>query len=262
MPLFITIRFLDILDILLVAILLYQIYRLIKGTVAFNIVIGLFSLYLLWVIVKALNMELLGSIMGQFIGVGVLALIIVFHPEIRKFLVFIGTNYNLNKIFAIDKLFGTHRERTYTGSTIDILADVSFSMAKSKTGALIVIAGTYDLAEQVRTGEILNADISSSLLRTIFFKNTPLHDGAIIIKDDKIISAGCILPLTQRDLDQTFGLRHRAAIGITENTDAVTVVISEERGTVSFAKNGELIRQLTRETLFDLLEDNFKRKGR
>ena len=262
MPLFITIRFLDILDILLVAILLYQVYRLIKGTIAFNIVIGLFSLYLLWVIVKALNMQLLGSIMGQFIGVGVLALIIVFHPEIRKFLVFIGTYYNLNRIFSLDKLFGTHRERSFPGSTIEVLTDVSFSMAKSKTGALIVIAGTSDLTEQIRTGETLNADMSSSLLRTIFFKNTPLHDGAVIIKDDKIISAGCILPLTQRDLDQTFGLRHRAAIGITENTDAVTIVISEERGTVSFASSGEIIRQITRETLYHLLEENIQKSAK
>ena len=262
MALFITIRFLDILDILLVAVLLYQIYRLIKGTVAFNIVIGLFLLYLLWVIVKALNMQLLGSIMGQFIGVGVLALIIVFHPEIRKFLVFIGTNYNINRVLSIDKLFGTHRERNYPSSTIEILTDVSFSMAKSKTGALIVIAGTSDLGEQIRSGEILNADISSSLLRTIFYKNTPLHDGAVIIKDDKIISAGSILPLTQRELDQTFGLRHRAAIGITENTDAVTIVISEERGTVSFAKNGEIIRNLTREALYNLLDKNFHKSGR
>jgi DNA integrity scanning protein DisA with diadenylate cyclase activity len=104
--------------------------------------------------------------------------------------------------------------------------------------------------------------MSSSLLRTIFFKNTPLHDGAVIIKDDKIISAGCILPLTQRDLDQTFGLRHRAAIGITENTDAVTIVISEERGTVSFAHSGEIIRQITRETLYHLLEENIQKSAK
>ena len=200
-------------------------------------------------------MQLLGSIMGQFIGVGVLALIIVFHPEIRKFLVFIGTNYNVNKVFSLDKLFGTHKPQNYSNENLEILTDVSFSMAKSKTGALIVIAGHSELNEQIGTGEILNADISSSLIRTIFFKNTPLHDGAVIIKSNKIVSAGSILPLTQRDLDQTFGLRHRAAIGITENTDAVTIVISEERGTVSFAKNGELHRNITREILYSLLEE-------
>jgi diadenylate cyclase len=253
---FITIRFLDILDIFLVALLLYQIYRLIKGTVAFNIVIGLFSLYLLWLIVKALNMQLLGSIMGQFIGVGVLALIIVFHPEIRKFLVFIGTNYNLNRILSIDRLLGIHKEKSFDDEIFEIIADACFSLSKSKIGALIVIAGHSELLEQINTGEILNAEISSSLIRTIFYKNTPLHDGAVIIKDNKIVSAGSILPLTQREIDKFLGLRHRAAIGITENTDAVSIVVSEERGSVSFAVNGEIKRRISREILIDLLKES------
>src|SRR5690554_79033 len=255
MALFITIRFLDILDILLVAIMLYQLYRLIRGTLAFNIVIGLFSLYLLWLVVRALNMQLLGSIMGQFIGVGVLALIIVFHPEIRKFLVFIGTNYNLNRVFAIDKLFGANKEKSVTSKQVEVLTDACFTLSKSKTGALIVVARNSLLTEQISTGEKLNANISSILLRTIFFKNTPLHDGAVIIKENVIVAAGCILPLTQRDVDKTLGLRHRAAIGITENTDAVTIVVSEERGSVSFAVDGELKRRVTRETLLELLNE-------
>ncbi len=253
---FITIRFLDILDIFLVAVLLYQLYRLIKGTVAFNIVIGLFSLYLLWLVVRALDMQLLGSIMGQFIGVGVLALIIVFHPEIRKFLVFIGTNYNVNRLLSIDKLFGTTKVKTINQEQIDSLVDACVSMAKSKTGALIVIAGNSELTEQINTGEKLNAKISSSLIRTIFFKNTPLHDGAIIIKDNKIKAAGCILPLTQKELDQMLGLRHRAAVGITETTDAVVIIVSEERGTISFAKEGEIKRRVSKEALTTLLEEN------
>lgn len=261
MPLFITIRFLDILDILLVAILLYQLYRLIKGTVAFNIVIGLFSLYLLWLIVKALNMQLLGSIMGQFIGVGVLALIIVFHPEIRKFLVFIGTNYNVNRVLSLDKLFGTSKGKTVEDEQIEILADACFSLSKSKTGALIVIARTSELADQIRTGELLNAQISSSLLRTIFFKNTPLHDGAVVIKNNIIVAAGCILPLTQRDVDKTLGLRHRAAIGITENTDAIAIIVSEERGSVSFADEGDIKRRISREALVELLEESLNKQG-
>ncbi len=256
MPLFITIRFLDILDIFSVAVLLYQLYRLIKGTVAFNIVIGLFSLYLLWLVVRALNMNLLGSIMGQFIGVGVLALIVVFHPEIRKFLVFIGTNYNVNRVLSIDKLFGTHKGRNINNPQIETLVDACVSMSKSKTGALIVIAGTSELNEQINTGEKLNAVISSSLIRTIFFKNSPLHDGAVIIKANEIAAAGCILPLTQREVDKSLGLRHRAAIGITENTDAITIVVSEERGSISFVKDGEIKRRLSREVLTSLLEEN------
>lgn len=252
---FLSIRFLDILDIILVAILLYQLYRLIKGTVAFNIVIGLFSLYLLWVIVKALNMELLGAIMGQFIGVGVLALIIVFHPEIRKFLVFIGTNYNVNRILSIDKLFGITKSKSIYREQVENIVDACMTMAKSKTGALIVIAGRSELNDQIKTGSKIDSAITSSLLRTIFFKNSPLHDGATIIRDNRIIAAGCILPLTQKDLDQMFGLRHRAAIGITELTDAIAIVISEERGDISFACGGEIQMNIPEEKLLALLEE-------
>jgi uncharacterized protein (TIGR00159 family) len=255
---FITIRFLDFIDILLVTLLLYQLYRLLKGTVAFNIIIGLFSLYLLWLIVKLLNMELIGSIMGQFIGVGVLALIIVFHPEIRKFLVFVGTHYNVNRVFALDKLLGTSKKRTINQEQIDIMVDACFSMAKSHTGALIVITNTLELNEQVNSGERLNAKISSSLLRTIFFKNSPLHDGAVIIRGNRIAAAGCILPLTQKEIDKSMGLRHRAAIGITENSDAVCIIVSEEKGTISFAKEGEIQRRLTKEKLITLLEENIQ----
>lgn len=253
---FITIRFLDILDIFLVAFLLFQLYRLIKGTVAFNIVIGLFSLYLFWLVVRALNMELLGSIMGQFIGVGVLALIVVFHPEIRKFLVFIGTNYNVNKVLSLDKLFGTTKVKTINQQQIDSLVDSCVSMGKTKTGALIVIAGESDLNEQISSGEKINARISSALIRTIFFKNSPLHDGAIIIKGNRIIAAGCILPLTKKSLDQALGLRHRAAVGMTENSDSLCIVVSEERGSISVSQHGEIKRRISKETLTEILEKN------
>ncbi len=258
---FITVRFLDILDIFLVAFLLYQLYRLIKGTVAFNIVIGLFSLYLVWLIVRALNMELLGSIMGQFIGVGVLALIVVFHPEIRKFLVFVGTNYNLNRILSLDKLFGTGRQRTINHQQINSLVDACVSMGKSKTGALIVIVGNSELNEQINTGEQINAQISSALIRSLFFKNSPLHDGAIIIKGNRIIAAGCILPLTQKELDQSMGLRHRAAIGITEISDSLTIIVSEERGSISVAQKGEIKRRISKETLTQILEENIQEES-
>lgn len=253
---FITIRFLDILDILLVAFLLYQVYRLIKGTVAFNIVIGLFSLYLFWLIVRALNMELLGSIMEKFIAVGVLALIVVFHPEIRKFLVFVGTNYNLNKVLALDKLFGSGKAKTINHEQIDNIVNACVSMGKTKTGALIVIARNSELTEQIQTGQKINAKISSVLIRTIFFKNSPLHDGAAIIKGNKIVAAGCILPLTQKELDKALGLRHRAAVGMTENSDSLTIIVSEERGSISVAQKGEIRRRVSKETLTEILEEN------
>jgi len=252
---FITIRFLDILDIFLVAFLLFQLYRLIKGTVAFNILIGLFSLYLFWLIVKALDMELLGTIMGQFIGIGVLALLIVFHPEIRKFLLYIGTNYNVNRILSLDKLFGSGKTRTINRQQIDNLAEACVTMGKTKTGALIVIARELELNDQINTGERINARISSALIRTIFFKNSPLHDGAIIIRGNRIIAAGCILPLTQKELDKALGLRHRAAVGMTENSDALCLVVSEERGTISVAQKGEIKRRVSKETLVQILEE-------
>jgi uncharacterized protein (TIGR00159 family) len=255
---FITIRFLDLLDILLVAFLLYQLYRLLKGTVAFNIVVGLFSIYLLWLLIRLLKMELMESIMGQFIGVGVIALIIVFHPEIRRFLVFVGTHYNLNRVFALDQLLGTTKKKTINQVQIDILADACVSMAKSNTGALIVITLKSELNEQINTGEKLNAKISSSLLRTIFFKNSPLHDGAVIIRGNRIAAAGCILPLTQKEIDKSMGLRHRAAIGITEASDAVCIIVSEERGWISFAKDGEIIRRISKEHLMSLLAENIE----
>lgn len=252
---FITIRFLDILDILLVAFLLYQLYRLIKGTVAFNIVLGMFSLYLVWVVVRALNMELLGSIMGQFIGVGVLALIVVFHPEIRQFLVFIGTNYNVNKVLSLDKLFGPGKVKNINHQQIENLVDACVAMGKTKTGALIVIAGNSELNEQINTGEKINAKISSALIRTIFFKNSPLHDGAVVIKGNKIVAAGCILPLTQKELDKALGLRHRAAVGMTENSDALCIVVSEERGSISISQKGEIKRRISKDTLSQILEE-------
>ncbi len=252
---FITLRFLDVLDILLVAYLLYQAYMLIKGTVAFNIVIGLFSLYLVWLVVKALNMELLGSIMGQFIGVGVLALIIVFHPEIRRFLVFVGTNYNVNRILSLDKLFNAAKISTIDTGNIREITDACQMMAKAKTGALIVITRNSELIEQINTGERISAKISSVLLNAIFFKNAPLHDGAVIIHGDKIVAARCILPLTQKRLkNKKLGLRHRAALGISENTDAIAIVVSEERGTISFAIDGKLKEDININELSRLLE--------
>ena len=246
MTLFITIRFLDVIDILLVAFLLYQMYRIIKGTIAFSIFIGFFLVYVSWLVVKAMNLELLGTLMGQFIGVGVLALIVVFHPEIRRFLLLIGTNYQLSHSFGLEKLFASEKLKPATNQQIKEIIRACDNLARSKTGALIVIPLNSELKEIIRTGEKLNARISSALLETIFFKNTPLHDGAVVVLGSRIAAARCILPLTERhDLDPHFGLRHRAAIGISEATDALAIVVSEENGTISLAVNGELMHKIS-----------------
>jgi uncharacterized protein (TIGR00159 family) len=256
MTLFITIRFLDVLDILLVALLLYQLYMLIKGTVAFNIFIGLFLVYLFWLLVRALNMELLGSFMGQFIGVGIVALVVVFQPEIRRFLLLIGSNPQVNRFFRLEKLFSFEKVGPSSGRQLKMIVRACENMARDKTGALIVIAQKSELKEYVRTGEKINSRISGALLETIFFKNTPLHDGAVIINGNKISAARCILPLTHNeDLNPLLGLRHRAAVGITENTDAIAIAVSEERGQISVAEKGKLTQNVTVIELSNILEN-------
>ena len=254
---FITIRFLDILDILLVAFLLYQIYNLIRGTTAINIFIGIFSLYLLWLIVKALNMSLLSSILGQVIGVGVIALIIVFQQEIRRFLLIISTRYIRSRKFSFEKIFSFGEKRAYEVK-IDSIVNACSNMSAFKTGALIAISKKSDLMSFIRTGDVLNADTSSRLLESIFFKNSPLHDGAVIIKRDKIAAARCVLPTTERiDLPPQFGMRHRAALGIAEKTDAVVVLVSEETGAISYAKQENIETNIGPNRLRQILEKEF-----
>lgn len=236
----------DVIDILLVAFLLFQMYRIIKGTVAFSIFIGFFLVYVAWLVIKAMNMELLGTLMGQFIGVGVLALIVVFHPEIRRFLMLIGTNYQLSRSFGFEKLFSSDKIKPATNLHIKEIIRACDNLTRSKTGALIIIPLNSELKEIIRSGEKINARISSALIETIFFKNTPLHDGAMVILGNRIVAVRCILPLSERsDIDPNLGLRHRAAIGVSEVTDAIAIVVSEEKGTISMAKLGQLMHKIS-----------------
>ncbi len=244
-PVFITLRILDIIDILLVAVLLYQVYRLIKGTVAINIFIAVFAVYLLWLVVKALNMELIGSILGQVIGVGVIALIIVFQQEIRRFLMIIGTRYLSRRNFTLESLFSVNL-KTSSSVNVEAIVTACENMSASKTGALIVIARKSELSTITEGGDILNAETSSRLLESIFFGNNPLHDGAVIIIGEKIHAARCVLPISENIyLPANFGTRHRAALGMTEKTDALVIVVSEETGEISVCKTGEITTGLT-----------------
>ncbi|TAJ15713.1 TIGR00159 family protein [Marinilabiliaceae bacterium JC017] len=252
---FLNLRLIDLVDIVLVAYLLFRVYKLIKGTVALNILIGIFAFIVFWLMIKALNMELSASIMDNFVNVGVLALIIVFQQEIRRFLLLLGSKYNLSGKFSMDKVLlgkGKGMMNIYNKP----LVRACEQMAKTKTGALIVITKDSELLDYVRTGELINAVISSQLLENIFFKNSPLHDGAVIITRNKIKAAGCILPVSQNySLPKKVGLRHRAAMGITESTDAVSIVVSEETGRISFFKKGEMEMGITPEELTKLLEE-------
>ncbi|HPV57830.1 MAG TPA: diadenylate cyclase CdaA, partial [Tenuifilaceae bacterium] len=233
--LFITIRVLDIIDIIMVAFLLYQIYMLIRGTVAINIFGGIVVLYIIWLVVRALNMELLSGILGQIIGVGVIAIIIVFQQEIRKFLLFIGTKYMSKSKFSLENLLFPRHKTDVAQVNVDAIVKACRNMAETKTGALIVIARKSELQFYAETGDIIEAETSSRLLENIFFKNSPLHDGAVIIVNDRIHAARCVLPVTENiNLPPQYGMRHKAAVGISEITDAMVVLVSEETGKISF----------------------------
>ena len=237
---FLSIRLLDIIDIILVGYILYRIYTFIKGTIAIKIFVGFFSVYLLWIVVKALNMQLLSSILGQFMGVGIIALIIVFQQELRKFFLYLGSKYlSSNHKMKLEQIFSASNKITKTSITNIITATQSFS--KNKTGALIVIAKANNLQTYISSGDYINSDITSQILESIFYKNSPLHDGAVIIEENKIIAARCVLPLSDRtNLPAKYGMRHRAALGLTENTDAFVLIISEETGHISYSEYGEL----------------------
>lgn len=257
LPGFITIRILDIIDILLVAYLMYQVYLLIRGTVAMNIFIGILSVYLVWIIVKALEMQLLGTILGQVIGVGVIALIIVFQQEVRRFLIFIGNQYFSRNRLTLEKVIPINIAQESKVRIKSVIKAV-INMAKSKTGALIVLSKKSELTVFAETGDGLNADTTSRLIESIFNKNSPLHDGAMIIRGDKVVSARCVLPVSDNlNLPPNYGMRHRAALGMSENTDAMIIVVSEETGKISIAENGKLQTDVDPKDLMSKLEIDF-----
>lgn len=230
----------DAIDIVLVAIIFFQVYRLIRGTAAFSIFIAIFFIYMFWLIVKALHMELLTALLGQVTGVGVIALIIVFQQEVRRFLLVLGNRYITSSRFSIRKLFTSGNDEKSSLREAEEIVRATESMASKKIGALIVIGRQSNLDIYTEGGEILKAEISAELLETIFFKNTPLHDGAVLIEFGKIMAARCPLPITdQVSLPSKFGMRHRAAIGISENTDALVIVVSEESGEISIVSEGK-----------------------
>jgi uncharacterized protein (TIGR00159 family) len=239
-------KIIDVIDIVLVAIILFQLYRLIRGTAALSIFIGIFIIYMFWLVVKALNMELIGALLGQVIGVGVIALIIVFQQEVRRFLLVIGNRYMSRRRFSFGKLFSSVEEETGSTKEAEEIVRAAESMASKKIGALIVLGRKSSLDIYSEGGERIDAIISAELLETIFFKNSPLHDGAVLIEDGKIFAARCPLPITDRvSLPPKYGMRHRAAIGISEHTDSLVVVVSEESGHITVVESGEVKENIT-----------------
>ena len=248
------ITILDILDIFLVAIVLFQLYRLIRGTAAISIFLGIFFIYLFWIVVKALNMELISALLGQVIGVGVIALIIVFQQEVRRFLLVLGNKYITRSRFSFSRLFSLVSNEPGSSRKAEEIVKACERLSAKKTGALIVISRKSSLDLFSEGGEILKAQISAELLETIFFKNTPLHDGAVLIEGGLILAARCPLPTTdQVTLPPRFGMRHRAAIGMSEHSDALIVVISEESGFISVVDTGEIRENITPNDLRNIL---------
>lgn len=235
---FLDFSFLDALDILLVALLIYYIYKLLKGTVAINIFLGIAFIFLIWKITQILKMEMLSNILGYLLSGGVIALIIVFQQEIRKFLLMIGTTNVTSRTQFLKQLKFLKSEITLETDS-DTLLNACKKMSKTKTGALIVVERTNSLDFLIKTGDSMNAEINEVLLESIFYKNSPLHDGATIIRDNFVVATRVILPISDSiNIPSRFGLRHRAAFGVSEKTDAVCLLVSEETGEISYIKDG------------------------
>ncbi len=251
---FIQIRIIDVVDILLVAFLMYQVYMLIRGTIATYIFITIITFYVVWLLVKD-NMLLLGGILGQIIGVGAIALIVVFQQELRRFLIMFSSRYFPKTGISLDTFFW----KMGPGPVMNVNAIIkaSVSMAKRRVGALIVLQRNSLLDNYVSTGDHLDARTTSRLLEAIFNKNSPLHDGAVIIHDERIRAASCILPVSDNfELPEYLGLRHRAGVGLTEQSDALVIIISEETGTISLSESG-MIRPVEIKELHKILEEEF-----
>ena len=253
--LFIQVRVFDIIDIVLVAALFFGFYRLLKGTSAMSIFIGIVAIFLIWQLVKALQMEMLTAILGAFVSVGFIALIIIFQPEIRRFLFTIGDQAREGKLARRFKFL---KVRSNVDLDIDSVTKACLNMSNIKQGALILLTKKNNLDDIVSTGVIVNADISNSLIENIFFKNSPLHDGAMVIRHNRITAARCILPVTQKtNIPGHYGLRHRAAIGVSEVNDCIALVVSEETGNISMVTGGD-IRTINPSELKETIEKELK----
>lgn len=245
---FIKITLVDIIDILMVATIMYYIYKLIRGTNATSILTGIVLIYFSWVVARALNMELMSGILGDVVSVGLIALIVIFQAEIRKFLQSIGDRgqqsgpLNMLRKLLFPKQIAKHVD---IEASINPIVKACGDMSATLTGALIVIKQAGSLDDVVASGVEVDARISDSLVRNIFFKNSPLHDGAMVIENGRIRAAKCVLPSTKSEVPLSFGMRHRAAMGLCEESDAIVIVVSEETGGISVAHNGKIRRGLS-----------------
>lgn len=243
----------DFVDIFCVALMLYYIYRLMKESRSLNVFIGIMVFIVVWLFVsQILEMRLLGSIMDKLVSVGVIAIIILFQEEIRKFLYNLGAHRRVNGIIRLF-ISGDNKDKVDMESIMPVVM-ACMNMGKARIGALIVIERISSLDDIVETGDIIDANINQRLIENIFFKNSPLHDGAMVISKKRIRAAGCILPVSHSiDIPKELGLRHRAAMGISQDSDAIAIVVSEETGRISVAIKGQFHLRLSAEQLESIL---------
>ena len=248
----------DFIDILLVALMLYYAYRVMRESRSLNVFVGILIFIVVWLFVsQILEMRLLGTILDKLVSVGVIALIVLFQDDIRKFLSNLGAHERVKRLrrFLSSRKNGEQNKTQLKRSILPIVM-ACMSMSKGKVGALIVIERSLKLNDIVSTGEVINANINQRLLENIFFKNSPLHDGAMVISEQRIVAAGCILPVSHNlDIPKELGLRHRAALGMSQESDALCIIVSEETGSISIAQNGEFRLRLTAEELETVLTD-------
>jgi len=256
---FLSIGWADAVDIMLVALLLYQVYKLIRGSIAVKIFLGVLALYLVYLVVRAAQMELLATLLGQFMGVGVLAMIILFQPEIRKFLLLIGRGTEFGRGNFLRSLMNWKTEYESSFDLSEVMEAIK-NLKATRTGALIVFSRDSELKFYAQTGDMLDAAVSKRLLLAIFNKQSPLHDGAVIVYNGRIRAARCVLPVSENDnLPPQFGLRHRSAVGMSEVTDTLVLAVSEETGRLILARNGKILRGLKLKQVEQRITDFLRR---
>jgi diadenylate cyclase len=253
---FLTVRLLDLIDIVVVTFMFYGLYKLLRGTLAIRIFSAIAGIYFFWKIVGLLGLSLLKSLLDQILGVGAIAVVILFAPEIRRFLLIIGKNTILDRLRL--QLNPDQRDRPDFNEILDAV----IRMSESRTGAIMVFTGSSEMKMLQNTGDILNSELSERLILAIFNKTSPLHDGAVVIHGNRIVAARCVLPVTDNPhISPDLGMRHRASIGISETSDAIVLIVSEETGDVSVAQNGTLYRKVRIQQLKEMLEGHYEKHG-
>ena len=259
---FIPFTFVDVIDIVLVASLLYGVYRAMRGTSAPYIIMGIFIIYLVWILVKTFNLVLFSTILGQIISVGVIAILIIFQPEIRHFLQVIGRQRE--RFEWLSRIFNLRHRRNESDIDLDPIVLACQEMGAEKVGALIIIKQSSDLSVIEESGISIDAKVSTPLIENVFFKNAPLHDGAMVIHGSRVVAAKCVLPSTQQEVPKSYGMRHRAALGMSEVSDAIIIAVSEETGQISLAHSSEIKRNIDPQNLANairkLMRKNDKRR--